>query len=173
MSTARGTTTSAGKVDGSRTANVLLVEDNVGDARLIASLLGELETGELSVHVNVVPDGEAAINYLHRCGVYPDSECPNVVILDLNLPKKHGFEVLSEMRKRTELQKIPVFILTTSRAHEDIMKGYALGVASFITKPNNLSALEDVIKRFLAVELPRALREGRKHDSRFESEAHE
>ncbi|WP_176736721.1 response regulator [Oligoflexus tunisiensis] len=145
--------------DGRRTVCILLVEDNRGDARLIQTLLREFGTNAFSLDVHVASDGEAAIDFLLQRGEYSGAVTPSAVILDINLPKKSGFDVLTEMRKHPRLRRMPVFILTTSNAHEDILKGYSLDAVSFITKPSSLAGLEDAVRMFLAVELPRVIRE--------------
>ena len=145
-------------LSGNRSIHILVVEDSASDAALISKLLRGLGTKDFSIEVSVFSDGESAIDYLlNRSGT--DSPIPAGIILDINLPKKSGFEVLSEMRKHSHLKAIPVFMLTTSRTHEDILKSYSLDAVSFITKPSRLADFEDVIKRFLAIELPRVLRE--------------
>ena len=136
---------------------MLLVEDNEADSTLICKLLRALGTKDLELDVRVTNNGEAALDYLLQRKTYQGWPQPEAIILDVNLPIRNGFEVLSEMRKHPHLKSVPVFMLTTSNMHEDILKSYSLGAVSFITKPGNLVALEDVIRRFLAVELPRAL----------------
>jgi two-component system, chemotaxis family, response regulator Rcp1 len=139
---------------GNGTLKILLVEDNEGDALLLRSLLRG--TGR-SVDVQVVSDGEAAMDFLCRRGDYADASKPDAVLLDINLPKKNGFEVLTEMRRIPELKRLPVLMLTGSANKEDIVRAYTLEIASFITKPSQLNDYEDLVKRILAVDLPRVL----------------
>jgi chemotaxis family two-component system response regulator Rcp1 len=145
-----------------RAIRILLVEDNLGDALLFEALLKETEQ---PIDVHVVSDGEAAIDFLLRRGRHGDAARPDAVILDINLPKKNGLEVLSEIRQQSEFKELPVFMLTGSRSDEDIVKSQALGVTSFITKPSRLIEYEELVKRILEVDLPRVLQS--KQDDRF------
>ena len=111
---------------------ILLVEDNPGDVELAREAL---ENGKVCNTLNVVGDGEAAINFLRRKGIYADAARPDLILLDLNLPKKDGREVLAEIKADPDLLRIPVVILTTSRAEEDILKTYNLHANCYITKP--------------------------------------
>lgn len=114
---------------------ILLVEDNLNDARLTQDLLHE---DKLQNRLTVVDDGVKAMAYLHGMGEYKDRVLPDIVLLDLNLPKKDGREVLAEIKTDAKLRHIPVIILTASRAEEDILKAYNLSVSSYIIKPVNL-----------------------------------
>src|SRR5438128_3859152 len=106
-----------------RTVNILLVEDNPGDARLTVEALKE---GKLRNRLTVVSDGVEALAVLRRTGVYSDVQRPDLVLLDLNLPRKDGREVLAEIKQDPELRRIPVVVLTTSIAEQDIFKVYDL-----------------------------------------------
>lgn len=145
-----------------RAIQILLVDDNAGDAKLIGRLFAEQTNKDLLLNFSVVSDGELALDFLLHRGSHQASPVTDVVILDINLPRKNGFEVLTEMRKQPHLKKTPVFMLTTSRTHEDIMKSYELDVVAFLTKPNQLADLESMVQRLLTIELPRVLRDVRK-----------
>jgi len=125
---------------------ILLVEDNPGDVDLAREAL---ETGKVHNTLSVVGDGEAAMAFLRRQGKYAGAPRPDLVLLDLNLPKKDGREVLNEIKSDEDLKRIPVVILTTSRAEEDILKTYNLHANCFITKPIELN---DFIKVVQAIE---------------------
>jgi two-component system response regulator len=112
--------------------NILLVEDNPGDVRLTREGFKE---GKVYNNLYVAEDGEEALALLSHEGKYANIPHPDIILLDLNLPKKDGSEVLSEIKGDPELRKIPVIILTTSRAEEDILKTYNLHANCYITKP--------------------------------------
>ena len=136
---------------------LLLVEDNPGDVRLTQEALKESST---EINLNVVVDGEEAISYLRRLGEYENSPRPDVILLDLNLPKKSGTEVLEEIKIDEHLRMIPVIILTTSDAEHDIIKAYKLYANCFIIKPVDFDEFTNVIKLvetfwFNVVKLPR------------------
>ena len=126
-----------------RPAEVLLVEDNPGDARLTQEALKE---GKILNRVSVVTDGEEAMAFLRREGKHADAPRPDVILLDLNLPKKDGREVLAEIKEDEALKRIPVVILTTSRAEEDIARTYNLHANCFVTKPVDLEQFMTVVK---------------------------
>jgi chemotaxis family two-component system response regulator Rcp1 len=125
-----------------RTVEVLLVEDNPADVRLTREVL---EDGD-DTHLNVVGDGEEAMAFLRRQGDYADSPRPQLVLLDLNLPKKDGREVLEELKADVELRRIPVVVLTTSAAESDISRSYELHANCFITKPLDLEDFFSVVQ---------------------------
>jgi len=140
-----------------RPAEVLLVEDNPGDVRLTLEALKE---GKVLNVVHVASDGEEAMKFLHREGPFADVPRPNLILLDLNLPKKDGREVLAEVKADPDLKRIPVVILTTSQAEEDIAKTYNLHANCYITKPVDLDQFLHVVQSiedfWLAiVQLPR------------------
>ena len=122
---------------------VLLVEDNPADVRLTREAFKETKTKS---NLSVVGDGMAAMEFLHRIGRYSGAPMPDVVLLDLNLPKKDGREVLKEMKQDPKLGSIPVVILTTSRDEDDIMKTYSDHANCYITKPLELDAFGRVIR---------------------------
>jgi CheY-like chemotaxis protein len=136
--------------------DILIIEDNEGDARLIKEVLSE---GKVSNSLHVVKDGVQALEFLQRKGAYKSEQIPDLVILDLNLPKKDGREVLLEIKTDNELKKIPVVIMTTSQAEEDILKSYDLHANCYITKPIDLNQFIKVVKSiedfwFSIVKLP-------------------
>ena len=125
-----------------RAVEILLVEDNPADVRLTREVL---EDGDNSTHLNVAADGEEAMAFLRREGSYSQSPRPNLVLLDLNLPKKDGREVLEELKRDTDLRRIPVIVLTTSAAESDISRSYQLHANCFITKPLDLDEFFEVV----------------------------
>jgi two-component system, chemotaxis family, response regulator Rcp1 len=118
-----------------RTIEILLVEDNPGDVRLTLEAFKEAEVPN---NFSVVNDGVEALSYLRQEGPYANSAVPDLILLDLNLPKKDGREVLAEIKADRLLRKIPVVILTTSAAKEDIAQAYSTHANGYITKPVNL-----------------------------------
>lgn len=122
---------------------ILLVEDNPGDVELTTLAF---EESQLQVHLNVVEDGVAALDFLHRHSVYAKAPNPDLVLLDLNLPRKSGHEVLAEIKADKNLRRIPVVILTTSLAEEDILRAYNLYANCYIKKPVGFSQFMEVIK---------------------------
>ncbi|HKI80483.1 MAG TPA: response regulator [Pseudodesulfovibrio sp.] len=111
---------------------ILLVEDNEDHAEMIRAFLGEHEVDK---QVHWVKDGQEAIDFVHRQGRHAEAPRPALIILDLNLPKASGFEVLKNIKEDPALKVIPVVMLTTSDRQEEMLKCYRLGVNSFITKP--------------------------------------
>jgi len=126
-----------------RTVEILLVEDNPGDARLAVEALKESEAPN---NLHTVVDGEEAMAFLHREGKYADALLPDLILLDLNLPKKDGREVLAEIKEDPDLRRIPVVIMTISNAEEDILNTYNLHVNCYITKPVDLDNFMNVFK---------------------------
>ena len=122
---------------------VLLVEDNPGDVRLTKEALKE---GKLLNQLTVVGDGVEALSFLRKEGKYADALQPELILLDLNLPKKDGREVLAEIKADPSLRRIPVVVLTTSSAEEDILKIYDLHANCYITKPVDLEQFMGVVK---------------------------
>ena len=122
---------------------ILLVEDNPGDVRLTIEAFKE---GQISNNLHVVKDGVEAMAFLRRKGSYAAVVHPDLILLDLNLPKKAGSEVLAEIKADEELKRIPVVILTTSNADEDILKAYNLHANCYIAKPLDLEQFVRVIK---------------------------
>ena len=122
---------------------ILLVEDNPGDVRLTQEVLKE---GRIRNTLNVVVDGVEALAYLRREGAFADAALQDLVLLDLNLPKKDCREVLAEIKGDPELRKIPVVVLTTSAAEVDILRAYDLHANCYITKPVDLDQFEEVVR---------------------------
>jgi two-component system, chemotaxis family, response regulator Rcp1 len=123
--------------------NILLVEDNPGDVRLTLEAFKE---GKVSNDVDVVTDGVEALAYLRQQGQYAEVPRPDVILLDLNLPKKDGYEVLAEIKQDPDLKRIPVVILTTSEAERDILQTYYMHANCYITKPVDLNQFITVVK---------------------------
>ncbi|MEM8828324.1 MAG: response regulator [Cyanobacteria bacterium P01_G01_bin.19] len=123
---------------------ILLVEDNKADIRLIREAL---KNSEIAYEMEVVRDGVAAMAYLRQEGEYATAFRPHLIILDLNLPKKDGREVLAEIKTNAEFKRIPVIVLTTSKNEDDIFQSYELNANCFITKSRNLSQLFTIVKR--------------------------
>lgn len=130
------------KID-TRTIEILLVEDSVGDARLTLEAFKE---GKVMNNVTVIGDGVEALAYLRRQGSYANSARPDLILLDLNLPKKDGREVLAEIKADEDLMKIPVVVLTTSAAEEDIARAYSRHANCYITKPIDLDQFLRVVQ---------------------------
>jgi chemotaxis family two-component system response regulator Rcp1 len=126
-----------------RTAEVLLVEDNEADIRLTREVLSD---GRLMNRLNVARDGEEAMAFLRKQSPYEDAARPDLILLDLNLPRKDGREVLAEIKSDPELMRIPVVILTTSRAEADIVQTYGLHANCYIVKPVDLGQFIGVIR---------------------------
>ena len=121
-----------------RAATILLAEDDPGDIELTRRAF---ESGRLRNDLRVVQDGEEAIDYLFRRNAYKDPESsprPDLLLLDLNLPKKDGRDVLRQIRAHPDLKRLAVVVLTTSDQEKDIIESYDLGVNSYITKPDNM-----------------------------------
>ena len=122
---------------------ILLVEDNPGDVRLTQEALKD---AKVLNRLSVVGDGEQAMDYLRRENGFEESERPDLILLDLNLPKKDGREVLAEIKGDEALRRIPVVMLTTSAAEIDIIQSYDLHVNCYITKPVDLEQLIKIVK---------------------------
>ena len=122
---------------------ILLVEDSPGDVRLTQEALKE---GKINNTLNIVMDGVEALSFLFREGSYADAPRPDLILLDLNLPKKDGREVLSVVKEDPELRRIPVVVLTTSQAEQDILNTYDLHANCYITKPVSLDQFMSVIR---------------------------
>lgn len=122
---------------------ILLVEDNRGDIRLIQEAL---KTTSMQCEIAIARDGMEAMAYLQQDGEFVDAVRPDLILLDLNLPKKDGREVLAEIKANPNLRHIPVVVLTTSRNEEDIFKSYDLHVNCYISKSRNLSQLFKIVR---------------------------
>jgi two-component system, chemotaxis family, response regulator Rcp1 len=123
--------------------DILLVEDNAGDSRLAVEALKE---SKLRNNLHIVVDGMEAMDFLYKRGKYEQVPRPDLILLDLNLPKKDGREVLAEIKSDPDLKRIPVVILTISKAEEDVLKTYNLHANCFITKPLDLNQFVTVVK---------------------------
>lgn len=139
-----------------RPINILLAEDNPGDAYLISTALAD---SKVSYKIHNVVNGEAAMAFLRQEGEYTDVPRPDIILLDLNLPLKHGFEVLEEIKTSPELKMIPTIILTSSNSETDILKSYNLFASCYLIKPvdfndfcNEIKSLENFWLKF--VKLP-------------------
>lgn len=126
-----------------RPIEILLVEDNPGDVRLIVEALRD---GKVQNKLHIAKDGMEATAFLHREGEYADALYPDLILLDLNLPKKDGPEVLAEIKEDPALKHIPVVILTSSQEEEDIVKTYNLRANCYVTKPIDLEQFIIVVK---------------------------
>ena len=126
-----------------RPIDILLVEDNRGDVRLTQEILRD---SKVRNNVIVVEDGDEALALLRRQGKYRDVPRPDLVLLDLNLPKRDGREVLAEIKADPDLKRIPVVVVTTSQAEEDIVKSYDLHANCYVTKPLDLEQFTKVVK---------------------------
>lgn len=122
---------------------ILMVEDNAGDGEL---LLDFLEQSKVRNHIHWVKDGEAAMAFLHREGGFADKPLPDLILLDLNLPRKDGREVLAEVKADPEFHNIPVVVLTSSNAESDIAKSYSLKANCYVIKPVDLNQFMAVVK---------------------------
>lgn len=131
--------------DESRDLRVLLAEDNEDDVILIQEAFRECAHVRI---VGIVPDGGRALDFLQRRGEYLDAPLPQLVLLDINMPGKNGFETLREIKQVAGLQHLPVAILTTSTRDEDVRRTFAEGACSFITKPANIAAFRQVASWF-------------------------
>ena len=126
-----------------RPVEILLVEDSASDADLTEEALGE---GKVLNHLHWVQDGVEALAFLQRQGKYSDAPRPDLILLDLNLPKKDGREVLAQIKANPNLKLIPVVILTTSAAERDILRTYELNANCYVTKPIDLEQFISVVK---------------------------
>ena len=135
---------------------ILLVEDNPADIDLTRE---GFEVGKLKNDLHVVTDGIEALGFLRKEGEHASAPRPDLILLDLNLPKKDGREVLAEIKQDPELQTIPVVVLTSSDAEEDVLKSYQLHANSYIRKPVNLERFMNIVSTvedfwFTVVKLP-------------------
>lgn len=126
-----------------RPADFLLVEDNPGDVRLTQEAL---KSHKVQNNLHVVTDGEEAMAFLHKQGRFKDAPRPDIILLDLNLPKKDGREVLAEIKSDPGLKTIPVVIITSSEAEQDVIKSYNLNANCYVTKPVNLDQFIKVVQ---------------------------
>ena len=136
---------------------ILLVEDDPGDIVITSEAFADHKVRN---HLSVVSDGETAMSFLHRKGDYADAPRPDLILMDLNLPRKSGHEVLAEIKADPDLRRIPVVILTTSDAEEDILRSYDLYANAFVTKPVDFDCFLQVIRQIdeffiTVIKLPR------------------
>ncbi len=149
-----GTLTKDGKI-----ISILLADDDPDDRQLTSDAFRE---NRLANSLDCVEDGEELLEYLHRRGKYTNlsnAPLPGLILLDLNMPRKDGREALKEIKAHPEFRRIPIVVLTTSKAEEDILRTYDLGVNSYITKPVTFKSLVEIVKVlgrywFEVVELP-------------------
>jgi CheY-like chemotaxis protein len=130
-------------VGDNRPVEILLVEDNPGDERLTREALKE---GKVYSNLHWVKDGVEALEFLRKQGKYKGMPRPDIILLDLNLPKKDGREVLQDIKNDDELKRIPVVVLTTSKAEEDVLRTYNLHANCYVTKPVDLEKFMVVVK---------------------------
>ncbi len=124
--------------------DVLLVEDDAGDILLIEEAFAD---NKLRNRLHVVRDGVEALAFLRREGEYADAPQPDLVLLDLNLPRKDGREVLAEVKSDESLRQIPIVVLTTSKAEEDVLRSYKLHANAYVTKPVDFDRFIDVVRQ--------------------------
>ncbi|GAB2748090.1 response regulator [Amycolatopsis magusensis] len=137
--------------------DILLVEDDPGDVLMTQEAF---EHHKIRNSLHVVSDGVEALDFLRRTGPYTDAPRPGLILLDLNLPKKDGREVLAEIKAQPELRSIPVVVLTTSEAEEDILRSYDLHANAYVTKPVDFERFVEVVRQIddffvTVVKLPR------------------
>ena len=126
-----------------RPIEILLVEDSPSDTELTLEALKDFKVRN---HVSVVEDGVQALDFLRRRGAHAQASRPDLIMLDLNLPRKDGREVLAEIKSDDQLKTIPIVVLTTSRAEQDILRAYQLNANCYITKPVDFNQFLEVIK---------------------------
>ena len=139
-----------------RSVEILLVEDNPADVLLMKEALQE---GKMSNNLHIAGNGDEAMDFLRKRGKFENAVRPDLIMLDLNLPKKDGMEVLAEVKNDPDLKKIPIVIITTSRSEEDIDKTYSLHANAYVTKPVSVRQFFDVVQEiedfwFTIVKLP-------------------
>ena len=132
-----------GSMNTFNSVNILLVEDNPGDVRLTKEAFKEAKVNN---NLHIVSDGVEALDFLRRKGKYIGAPRPEIILLDLNMPKKNGREVLAEIKADPDLTRIPVLVLTISQAEEDILKSYNLHANCYIQKPADINKFIDVVK---------------------------
>ena len=143
-------------LDAARPIEILLVEDDPGDVLITTEAL---EQGKVANNLYCVEDGEAAIAFLRREGEHADAVRPDLVLLDLNLPRRDGREVLAEIKADPDLRRIPVVVLTTSQAEEDVLRSYDLHANAYVPKPVGFEQFVEVVRQvddffFSVVRLP-------------------
>jgi chemotaxis family two-component system response regulator Rcp1 len=131
------------QTDMTATAQVLLVEDNPADVRLTREILAE---GRIPNRIHVAPDGDEALAYLRGSPPHEDRTLPDLILLDLNLPRRQGHEVLEAIKSDPALKSIPVVILTSSRRRSDVLESYRLHANCYVAKPRTLEDFSDVVR---------------------------
>ncbi len=126
----------------SRAIDILVVEDNPGDVRLLQEALHESRIEHVLHHVS---DGEKALSFLHQTHEYRQAQRPDLILLDFNLPKKDGRQVLVEIKQDSRFRHIPVIVLTSSQSPEDSAQAYGLGAHCFYTKPHTLEKYTNLV----------------------------
>lgn len=142
--------------DTDKTVEILLAEDNPGDVMLTKKAL---EQGKLANNLHVVTDGVEALEFLRQDGEYADEPRPDLVLLDLNMPRKDGKDVLRELQDDDDLRRIPVVVLTSSESEEDIARSYELNANAYLTKPVDFDGFIEIVNQmesfwFKVVKLP-------------------
>jgi CheY-like chemotaxis protein len=142
--------------DGGEPVEILLAEDNPNDIELTRKAF---EDGKMLNNLHVVEDGVEAIKYLRQQGEYEDAPRPDIVLLDLEMPRKGGLEVLEDMEKDPMLKKLPVVVLTSSEAEQDVVESYEHNANAYLTKPVGYQAFQDIVRQieefwFEIVKLP-------------------
>ena len=132
------------ELEDARVIDVLLVEDDEGDVLMTREAF---EYYKIQNRLHVVGDGEQALQFLRRTGPYADAPRPGLILLDVNLPRRGGMEVLAELKQDDELLTIPVVMLTTSKADEDILRSYKLHANAYVTKPVNFNRFVEVVRQ--------------------------
>ena len=133
-----------GKTNDENLVEILLVEDNPGDARLAKEALRE---SSIKNNLHMVDDGEKALNFLYKRGEFKSAPYPDLILLDLNLPKISGYQILSIIKSEDSLRKIPVVVLSISSSEKDIEESYNLSANCYVTKPLDLNEFIDVFER--------------------------
>jgi len=126
-----------------RSLHVLLVEDNEGDVRLIKEAFSE---SKIDKKFTVAKDGEDALNYLYKRGDYANTQRPDIILLDINLPRKNGFEVLEKIKGDPDLKRIPVIMLSSSSSEDHVTKSYDLSANCYVTKPVDFDEYTEAVK---------------------------
>jgi chemotaxis family two-component system response regulator Rcp1 len=130
-------------LSGHRPIEILMVEDSPSDAQLT---IEALRAAKIANHLTHVEDGVDAMEFLRRQGPYANAPRPDLILLDLNLPRKDGREVLAELKENPDLKMIPVVVLTTSRSEHDVLRSYELHANCYITKPVDFTQFMEVVK---------------------------
>ena len=121
---------------------ILMAEDSPSDAELAREAL---KNGKLSNRINIVTNGADALDFLFKRGKFVDAPVPDLILLDINMPIKNGFEVLTEIKKDERLRRIPVVMLTTSEDEQDVLKSYDMQASCYITKPVNFQRFQEIV----------------------------